>query len=369
MLKIFPLAKSIADWPAGPPRHIQGHHPAPEDWADEVVWAEPSRCIHQPTPAGDLTPAARKSFGPKDIWVPPAYLVRLKAATVAGMPVAVINRHGMILGDISIDWRFPRINHKFLYPAVRWEHRLRRPALLLAATGAETYFHWMFESVSRGWLLKEARLLFHSFSHIIVNTTRIPYQLAMLQHLGIPSDRLVALDRCKTLRCDDLWVPSFPSSMGHYRPEALAWLKLAFAPKRPISDRRKIIISRRFADCRRIKNEKQLQPLLKAARFDWVVLEKMKISEQIAHFAACSHVIAPHGAGLSNLAFAPVTCRVLEYFHPHQVNVCYWSLACAKRQLYRAGLAQPSAEGDIKELTKDILIPPDQLKADLTSWL
>lgn len=369
MLKILPLAKDISDWPAGPPKHISIRHPAPENWADEMAWAEPSRCIHQKSPEGDLTPSARRAFGPKDIWVPPAYLARLKSATVAGMPVAVINRHGMILGDVSIDWRFPRTSHKFLYPAIRWVHRLRQPALLLAATGAETYFHWMFESISRGWLLQKAGLFFRNFKHIIINTGRFPYQVAMLQHLGISPNQLVPLDRLKTVLCDDLWVPSFPSSMGHYRPEALDWLRTAFCPRNRALRKKRVFISRKHADCRRIRNESQLRPILKSARFEVGVLEKMKISDQIALFASASHVVAPHGAGLSNLAFAPSTCRVLEYFHPQQINVCYWSLACAMAQPYRASLAVAHAGSQAQKSDTDMTIPAHHFQTELSAWI
>ena len=74
----------------------------------------------------------------------------------------------------------------------------------------------------------------------------------------------------------------------------------------------RIYVSRRLAVRRHLSNEDEFLPLLKKHKFRKVYLEQMTITEQVKLFRTATHVIAAHGAGLTNVLFAPANARILE---------------------------------------------------------
>jgi len=91
-------------------------------------------------------------------------------------------------------------------------------------------------------------------------------------------------------------------------------------PARPGSPRR-IYIDRRAAPNRRLENEDALVAA--------VALEGAAVAEEAALFAGAEVIVAPHGAGLANLVFAPPGCRVIELLPDAYVNWCFRRLAAA----------------------------------------
>ena len=74
----------------------------------------------------------------------------------------------------------------------------------------------------------------------------------------------------------------------------------------------RIYVSRKMAVRRHLSNEDEFMPLLRKHNFRKVYLEKMTLMEQVELFRTASHVIAAHGAGLTNVLFAPAEARILE---------------------------------------------------------
>ena len=75
---------------------------------------------------------------------------------------------------------------------------------------------------------------------------------------------------------------------------------------------KRIYVSRKMAVRRHLSNEDEFMPLLRKHNFRKVYLEQMTIMEQVELFRTTSHVIAAHGAGLTNVLFAPADARILE---------------------------------------------------------
>ena len=365
--RLSPLAHSICDWTTTPPSHTPRIHETPDHVFDELLYKGPLDRISLKLPSGPLDPEVVSIFPPLEYELCPTYVARLKDACVAGMPVAVINRHGTILGDVSIDWRFPRINHKFLYPSFRLgSRRLNGATLMLAATGAETFSHFLFDSVSRGFLLSECGIHFRDFKHIIVNNLDSPFQSELLFKLGIQPYQLVCLASNKTIFCEELILPSYPSGLGQYHPGALEWLRHTFLPtsKKPdLSER--LYISRKMAKSRRVINEIELDEVLSRHGFRKVLLETLQTLEQFSLFSTASHIIAPHGAGLSSLAFSSKGTKVLELFATGSLNACYWTLS-NYRDLNYSCLVSPQAPQ--KGSHGDIVVYPNSFQKFLSSW-
>jgi capsular polysaccharide biosynthesis protein len=94
----------------------------------------------------------------------------------------------------------------------------------------------------------------------------------------------------------------------------------------------------------------------------------MSFREQVGALAGAEVVLAPHGAGLSNLVFARPDAKVIELFSPRYVNPCYWKLACTLRLPYAYLIGsgeRPSENDDPHEVTADITVAPQELESIL----
>ena len=101
-------------------------------------------------------------------------------------------------------------------------------------------------------------------------------------------------------------------------------------------------------------------PLLRKHNFRKVYLEKMTIMEQVELFRTASHVIAAHGAGLTNVLFAPSEARILE-IRPELSSgqFCFEKLF---------SLGWPKSEFLVSPVKGRFEIPPKMLSEVLDRW-
>lgn len=129
----------------------------------------------------------------------------------------------------------------------------------------------------------------------------------------------------------------------------------------PVHQKRRIYISREKANSRRIVNESEVLNILEKYGFEKVFLESLSITEQMQLFVSSEYVIAPHGAGLTNLVFCPQGTKVLEIFSPNYVSVSYWNI-CNQIGLdyyYLFGRGErPKANKDPHKRLEDIDVNP-----------
>ena len=100
----------------------------------------------------------------------------------------------------------------------------------------------------------------------------------------------------------------------------------------------------------------------------------MSVQEQIDHFAAAEVVVAPHGAGLVNLTFAPPGVRVLELFAPRYLNPGYWAIVDnVPDSRYRYVVAEPvdrlRSERAMQGVQDDVDLPADVVLEELEHLL
>jgi capsular polysaccharide biosynthesis protein len=98
---------------------------------------------------------------------------------------------------------------------------------------------------------------------------------------------------------------------------------------------RNLYVTRADTKKRRIVNEAELQPILSARGFESVAPGRLPLREQARLFAEAHAIVGPHGAGLTNILFAPHTARVVEIFPADKVKNTYFLLAKSLGQSYR----------------------------------
>jgi len=107
----------------------------------------------------------------------------------------------------------------------------------------------------------------------------------------------------------------------------------------PSGEKRRLYVTRSDTKKRRIENEAELIPLLKSRGFEILAPGKLSFRDQVSLFMWADAVVGPHGAGLTNILFAPKSARVLEIFPANKVKNTYLLLAHSLGQTYRGLVA------------------------------
>ena len=92
------------------------------------------------------------------------------------------------------------------------------------------------------------------------------------------------------------------------------------------AEKKKLFISRRKASKRRVLNEEALVQLLRPYGFQVIFAEALTYQEQVQLFYNAEYVVAPHGAGLTNILFSK-KCKVWE-LHPADVVKSHYFMLC-----------------------------------------
>ena len=164
----------------------------------------------------------------------------------------------------------------------------------------------------------------HLNHNIFLNIEGVNYASEWLNRLGVKVRPVPP----HPIICSELFVPSYSQHCGFFSADFQKWLVNNSGPRWLSSDEpaKRIYISR--TGTRKIKNEHQLIKKLSEYHFQVFELENMSTQEQQYLFSQAELIIAPHGAGLTNLIFTKPSAKVLEFFSSSYQNACYSSL-CA----------------------------------------
>lgn len=243
----------------------------------------------------------------------------------------------------------------------RW--RARKHQVLqyedLAVLGSEVsennYYHWVIEALPRLELIRLAGI---PVSKYLIHCS-LAFQKDLLGLAGIGKGEIVPLERGITYTAKRLVVPSLlnnsyslrTGSYSHYFAKYFhPWVcgfydRIANAATTQV-DRIKgparVFISRKHASVRRLVNEDDVVHTLRQASFQVSFLEEMSVIDQIRTFRDAEVVVAPHGAGLTNLVFGSKRLAVFELFCSNYAPNFYWLLANEKGQDYGCLLGEPS---------------------------
>jgi hypothetical protein len=162
-----------------------------------------------------------------------------------------------------------------------------------------------FRLLEKRWSTNFARYCF-----ILANHS--PYFEKICKEL-FPDVKIVVMPKGETWQFKHLIVPSMSNVRdGIIVPPLAPWLRHFKGLKnlKGIKPFRKIVVLRPGATSRKLINSDEL--LLKLKGWETVVLEKLSIKEQMKTFAEATHILAAHGAGLTNLLWCRPGTKVIE---------------------------------------------------------
>lgn len=205
------------------------------------------------------------------------------------------------------------------------------------------YYHFLLDCLPRYRLCLEAGL---EVEHLFAPCNE-PFQEEAFSLLGL-ADRLVRAGPGSRLACERLAVPDDPVRSVPLAAPDFTWAQVTYqldwaiefldselrarnaeAIARQLSapQPRRIYVSRERARNRKVLNEAELVEALGALGVTRVFTEGMSLAEQMALFHGAELIVAPHGAGLTNLVFARPGSLVVELLPRAAPLTFFWMLA------------------------------------------
>lgn len=318
--------RSVTDWISGPNRTRPsgtGEFVCPFDFGGPVDFRAPRSIESWIHPY--LTAYRLKPFD--------GYIASIPGGRVWGKSGAVLSSEGMLIHDLSLE--YDHENYRMLeaeeHPLFRhWNHpkleHLEGTVAVLTFCGSYNYFHWMYDVLPRLGMLWASGV---PYSSLIMNPNPYgPFVEQTWAMLGLSEASVVRAGPETYIQAERLLVPSLIMS-SHYPKWATDTLRAFLLPHRDqsFSSPERIYISRRQASIRRVVNEDEVIGCLEAYGFVPLQLEEWTVAQQIQIFAEAKVIVAPHGAGLANLAFCRPATKIVELFHPEHIVPTYWMIS------------------------------------------
>jgi capsular polysaccharide biosynthesis protein len=350
-----------------PPRHsadsASDYARAHPDGGVEVTEVVAALDFDRPLPSG-LPPAHPQFATHRHAHIGPNAVARVRRGRVLDHYAAIITEDDTLLFDLSPYYGVVRPAQHPVF--LRW----RLPEVIivpgsvgvLTTRGSENYYHFLTDVLPRLELLRRAGE--EPDAYLVNRVTR--FQRDLLDHLGLTADRCLGSDKYPHLRADELLAPSLPDANLTTPPWIVPWLREQFLPAALARPHRRLYVGRGDKKrTRRVENEADLLAALEPLGFEAIDPGAMSPAEQVRAFAEAECVVGPHGAGLTNLAFAPAGAAVVELFARDYVNECFWALATTVEGLryrYLVGDGPRRAgSGRNRGVASDIRVDPRQV--------
>lgn len=354
-------------------RHVR--RAAPGDWlatrglSDQIDTIHPEAIANNPLPR-DVTDRAaldpdpdwfgfsfrdvpgRRSRATRLLHVGPARVICYGGPGLADeFHPAVLSADGTALDLEQIVFR---PGHAVALRAGRAPQRLAR-AIWIAERVFDNHSHWLTAHLPKILLLAERGML----ADVVLPIRRTAVIDASLMMLGLDPEDFAQVDTARPLDVEDLVLVE----TDRFRPELLRPVRAALwralqqpALSQSTAPHRRVFITRAGARGRQLLGEAALRPELEARGFEMVRMEALDFPAQVRLMAETAVLLAPHGAGLTNMLACAAGAQVAEIADIAYPNPNFYALACAMGLGYRRVPA--AAVGNGHPLHRDLRTDP-----------
>ena len=209
------------------------------------------------------------------------------------------------------------------------------------------YFHTLLENLPRLYTVCHHSLIKDSNQSVSLVLSRFVSESSQffLNRLLPENVTYRSVGNGKLYRLEEVVLSSFPilPATGCLPRFYLENLYFPYRPNRVCRKINRIYISRERAyNCRHVVNEAELMKTLSRYGFKKYCLEDLSLEDQITLFFDADMVIAPHGAGLTNMIFSS-QIRIIELFPEPVIFPHYYHLAKACGHHYHYMMGQRSS--------------------------
>jgi len=197
--------------------------------------------------------------------------------------------------------------------------------------GLSNISHHLFDVLGRhiAMTLSASETAVFPNAPILVPATNGAYQNHVMTQLDIPHEvmppsgktHIDTLLICSQVTVDEQEGFAHPAHMAHRA--TLQEMRRRINVNAPVQSRQKLYVSRRDSDRRQMVNEAELEDRLSSHGFQVIVPSTMTPDQQLRALSEAKVVVAPHGAGLTNLIACQSGTMVHELFHPMKGTDAY----------------------------------------------
>ena len=206
-------------------------------------------------------------------------------------------------------------------------------SLYLSTLWWHSYYHFHVDVLGKLFTLLSiaGKNYLESFDHIILPNITKQYMVDMLKTLNLLHK--IRIEPQQPIRYEEITLPSAAANLdGYIAKDHVDYIYRNFGIETKPS--RKLYISRSDANHRRVTNEIEVVKILSSKGFEVVTLEGMSFSQQVELFASANIIVAPHGAGLTNLLYCNPSTVLYEFFSTDYVNKCFTEMCAEKGITY-----------------------------------
>jgi hypothetical protein len=286
------------------------------------------------------------------------------------------------LYGLADHWKLLPETHPFVNPRLRDRLIIRAQSLLPSILNLDaplcslldvnqwhySYFHWFIDILPRvlsvcDYQAKSGKLVF-----LLVPVHLREWQISSLKLLGFTSSSLINLDQnIVNTSISTSCLLSSPGGRAQglggapydcMSPNVLLSLSIKLSSgilhsNFGLENPKKIYISRKDALSRRIVNEDEVVSFLEHYGYVPITLDGLPLLQLISLFRGASHIVAVHGAGLTNLLFSGDATVIELHAEGHGVRPDYFQLSLIRGlSYYYAVFPSFNAENDIIVSTK-----------------
>ena len=218
--------------------------------------------------------------------------------------------------------------------------------LTQGASGHNNYAHWMLDVLPRIKLLL-SKMLISEIKNIYV-TKLNKFQNQSFSFLGLKSFKIIDPNIFRHVKADQIISVSHPyyfkKTWFYAQSNLPSWIikflrndiskKVKFKKK----SYKRIFIDRSdsLQNHSKLINNNEVIKYLKSKRFKCLRLTELNLKDQISIFKNCNTIIAPHGAGLTNIAFCKKNTKVIEIIPHDNKNYLFKRISKINKLKYKS---------------------------------
>ena len=290
---------------------------------------------------------------------------------------AVIISNGKIVRDSCVGENFYKkyqslkFRLKYFFPIFTCPKKVY---ILATDEWSKNYCHWMWEALSKLILLKK-----ESPNSILIlqkSYSKIDFIMKSLEAFGFNKSNIKFIPKKSHLRVKNL---AFIQAIGIPSRGYYDFLNFSEVAQTLVSYHQKnlkinfgarIYISRsdpKKNTARKVNNENELVTMLAKHGFKTVYMENFSFLDQMSIMHHADFIVAPHGAGITNVMFAQKNCHLFELINQD------WKDTCFAEMCYRMNIDYHRVEcvqqGSDTPYLADIDVDVEELEEKLTKIL
>ena len=308
--------------------------------AAETIEALPPKTL----PGGPGTPPEIVFPGQARVRVPELGVLELEGARLIAPAGWILGAEGLLLANHT--WQACQLDRDLrnagrfaasLAAAIDKSTRTPLPGTtvsLLTDFGSHNYHHFLLDAIGRLALVEAAGIDLTTVDRILVPKPSSENARRILAAMSLPADKLVMVGAESPIEYlpERLLAPTLPGLPRSPDPSVVRFLRrrLLRQPS-PLDPALRIYVDRGRVDGggtgRVMENRTEVLDVMEDHGFS--IYDPSDHQDQPTDFASAGFIVGAHGAGLTNIAFAPAGARVLELIPTDQIQPYYMALARA----------------------------------------